>query len=64
MSCILPYVLDMFQILLSGNSLRDLWNVCMYCLKEMTVDICVSRLGDCLNILYRTKLLCLILVHS
>ena len=34
MSCILPYVLDMFQILLSGNSLRDLWNVCMYVLSQ------------------------------
>ena len=24
------YVFDMFLILLSGDSLRDLWNVCMY----------------------------------
>jgi len=34
MSCILLYVSDMFHILLSGDSLRDLWNasiyVCMY----------------------------------
>jgi len=30
MSCMLLYVFDMFHILLSGDSLRDLWNVCMY----------------------------------
>jgi len=26
----LLYVFDMFHILLSGDSLRDLWNVCMH----------------------------------
>ena len=26
----LLYVFDMFHMLLSGDSLRDLWNVCMY----------------------------------
>jgi len=26
MSCMLLYVFDMFHILLSGDSLRDLWN--------------------------------------
>jgi len=29
MFCLLLYVFDMFHILLSGDSLRDLWNVCV-----------------------------------
>jgi len=34
MSCMLLYVFYMFHILLSGDSLRDLWNACVY--------VCVS----------------------
>ena len=30
MYCMLLYVFDMFHILLSGDSLRDLWNAYMY----------------------------------
>jgi len=30
MSCMLLYVIDMFHILLSGDSLRDLWSAYMY----------------------------------
>ena len=32
----LLYVFDMFHILLAGDSLRDLWNVCMYvCINDV-----------------------------
>jgi len=37
MSCMLLYVFDIFHILLSGDSLRDLWNAYMYvCMHEST----------------------------
>ena len=38
MSCILLYVFDMFHILLSGDSLRDLWNVYMYVCMHVCID--------------------------
>ena len=42
MSCMLLYVFDMFHILLSGDSLRDLWNAYMYvCIKPIL--ICSGR---------------------
>jgi hypothetical protein len=31
------YVYDMFNILLSCDSLRDLWNVCMYVITQKKV---------------------------
>jgi len=41
MSCLFLYVFDMFHILLSGGSLRDLWNVYMYVC--VCVYVCSSR---------------------
>ena len=37
MSCMLVYVFDMFHILLSADSLRDLWNVYMYVCNKIKV---------------------------
>ena len=47
MSCMLLYVFDMFHILLSGDSLRDLWNVYMYvtCYSESWVPVICFRLA-------------------
>jgi len=41
--CMLSYVFDMFHILLSGDSLRDLWNVC--------VCVCVYSLSMIKNLI-------------
>ena len=41
MFCLLLYVLDMFHILLSGDSLRDLWNVCRYVCMDVCTYICI-----------------------
>jgi len=43
----LLYVFDMFHILLSGDSLRDLWNaymyVCMYVYMQWTYSVSVIK---------------------
>ena len=41
MSCMLLYVFDMFHILLSGDSLRDLWNAYMY----VCIYVCTHSYG-------------------
>ena len=45
MSCMLLYVFDMFHTLLSGDSLRYLWNVYMYvCKKKKQVSVSSANL--------------------
>ena len=41
MSCLLLYVFDMFYILLFGDSLRDLWNVCRYVCMYVHMYVCM-----------------------
>jgi len=42
MSWMLLYVFDMFHILLSGDSLRDLWNVCICMYEKFTLLRCYA----------------------
>ena len=45
------YAFDMFHILLSGDSLKDLWNVCMYVCMYVCLYVCtygqVYGINDC-----------------
>jgi len=44
------YAFDMLHILLSGDSLRDLWNVCVYvCMKSYCCTVCFGSHYYCHN---------------
>ena len=43
MSCLLLYFFDMFHILLSGEGLRDLWDIYIY----ICVCVCVCMYTNC-----------------
>ena len=42
MSCLLLYVFEVFRILLSGDSLSDLWNVYMYVYMYVGIYVCIT----------------------
>ena len=59
MSCMLLYVFDMFHILLSGDSLRDLWNVYMYVdVKYVTADQAKDDVAHAHCVLGRSNAYC------
>jgi len=50
MSCMILYVFDMFHILLSGDSLMELGNVCMYvCMHD---HLTISNEANCWNMVH------------
>jgi hypothetical protein len=48
---IIFYAFDMFHILLSGDSFRDLWNVCMYVSMYVCMHACMyARIYVCMYV--------------